>query len=275
MNLEEKRFYIYPQELFDDEDFTRLDLIIYGRIKCLKKGMLLNYEKTAEMFGVSEVSIKRAVPKLIQKGWLIRKDGVLFTLDHPFIESIKNDTEEKEKVSKMIPEKYQERDFKSIKNDTSPNSININKNKNKKERAVLEKLPHSPPELLELFNKKETMKEQLKGAEIVTDKKGIKRVKLKNGKVQDQKFKNIFLTNEQRLKLKDRFTQDFGEEWEHYIILAFEMLDTWIDDNKTKALALSCHYRTILKWPLAEAKKARIDDLRTFNAEQQKERYAR
>lgn len=137
MSLEEKRFYIYPQELFDDQDFTRLDLIIYGRIKCLKKGLITNYEKAAEMFGVSEIAIKRAVPKLMQKGWLIRKGRVIITLDHPFIESIKNDTEENQKVSKTIPEKYQERYSESIKNDTHNSITNKTKNNIKKDTPSL------------------------------------------------------------------------------------------------------------------------------------------
>lgn len=142
-------------------------------------------------------------------------------------------------------------------------------------KAVLEKLPHLPPEILDLTEKKPTMKEQLKDAKIVIDEKGNKRVQLTNGKLQDQTFKNIFLTTQERAKIRDRFNQEFSEEWKFYFIHAFKVFDDWLDDNKAKGLALKSHYKTILKWPLAEAKKARLDDLRTFNAESQKERYAR
>lgn len=144
-----------------------------------------------------------------------------------------------------------------------------------KEKSASIETPHTPIEILELSKKSKTMKEQLKEAQVVVDKKGQNRVKLTNGKVQDPKFKNIFLSKEERSKLEDRFTKEFASEWQHYIYLSLERLDSWIDDNKTKALALSSHYLTLLKWPLAEAKKAYIDDIRTFNAEQQKERYAR
>ena len=84
MNIEEQTIYVFPQSLFDDPDFTRLDLIIYIRIKCLKRGLITTYEEASEMFGVSEIAIKRAIPKLLKKGWLIKKDKAILALNHSF-----------------------------------------------------------------------------------------------------------------------------------------------------------------------------------------------
>ena len=268
MSLEEKRFYIYPQELFDDEDFTRLDLIIYGRIKCLKKGMLLNYEKAAQMFGVSEVSMKRAVPKLIQKGWLIRKGRILFTLDQPFKKSIKNDTEEKQKVSFLIPEKYQKRDFSSIKNDTH-NSIK-NNIKNKEEESTSNEALHTPIDDQIDGSKKApklNMKEQLKGARLVTDDKGRQGLVLPNGSKQIKSYPNIFLLPTQYTELQETYEKEFSELVpQKYLKWSLNRLNEWIDQNPAKANRYMGHFKVLNDgWVLSAAKVEYNIDLRNNN----------
>lgn len=113
-------FYIIPEDLFDDPQFTKNDLKIYARIKLFKHGLTTSYANFSKIIGVSEISIKRAIPKLIKAGWLIKdyssvkamssKNDTIKTLNSS-VESIKD---EALPVSKMIPLIVQDNNIKNI-----------------------------------------------------------------------------------------------------------------------------------------------------------------
>lgn len=275
-------FCAVPISVLKRTDFTSTEKLLYSVLLGFQANgdSWASNEYLAEILGCNTSTIVRSLQDLERKGGIKRdtqqinkfkKERTIKALNLSVNPQMQNAPTEDAKCTS-----YQMQNAPRTQMQNAPilNKSLLN-NGLEKEKSASKESPHIPAEILELKKKAVTMKDQLNTAEVVTDRQGRKRVKLSNGKVQDANFKNIFLTKEEKQKVIERFTKEFPEDYSHYLYLAMEKLNDWIDANKTKALGLSCHYRTLLKWPLADAKKAHIDDLRTFNAEQQKERYAR
>jgi len=62
----------------------------------------------------------------------------------------------------------------------------------------------------------------------------------------------VFLTKEQKQKVKERFLKCFGKEAQNYLSYAVEILDSYITNNK-KGQKYKDHYKVLIGWPLEKA----------------------
>ena len=61
---------IIPKEILEDEDLSITEKFIYGYIASFRKCCFESNEKIASKLGVSESTIKHAIPKLAEKKYL-------------------------------------------------------------------------------------------------------------------------------------------------------------------------------------------------------------
>ena len=146
-------------------------------------------------------------------------------------------------------------------------NININK---KKKQSTSNEAQHTHIDDQINGSKKApklNMKEQLKGARLVTDEKGRQGLVLPNGSKQIKSYPNIFLLPTQYTELQQTYEKEFSElNPQKYLKWSLNRLNEWIDQNPAKANRYMGHFKVLNDgWVLSAAKVEYNIDLRNNN----------
>ena len=258
---EQQWIYIIPQDLFEDPEFTRKDIRVYARIKCLKYGLKTSYARFSEMTGIPVQSIKNSIPKLIKGGWLVNIDGDLFALtqQNTQVKVPKQTPPAQKAVPKQVPDGTQV-GTEAPPNGTqmgTPNNTNTNTNNTSNREKDAASAAHTPEGFED--KKAETMKQQMKGATKYKDEKGRDRIRLKNGKINLVSFPSVFLTADEFTAVRDRYSDELGAQYgDDYLIYAAERLESWIAENPTAAGKKKSHKLILTGWCLKAAREEQL-----------------
>lgn len=81
-------------------------------------------------------------------------------------------------------------------------------------------------------------------------------------KLSDGSFSKVWITEEEKEKLKNKFKKKFGEDFQEYLIGAIEELDNYLT-NEEKAQKYVDHYKVMCVWPYKNA-------IKQYNLDQQR-----
>lgn len=76
--MDDQEFYLFiPERLYSTEGVTKLDCLVYAKIKALKAGCYASHATVAEWCNTTKRSVTRAIKKLKNLGWLKIESGAL------------------------------------------------------------------------------------------------------------------------------------------------------------------------------------------------------